>query len=214
MKYILRDEPTDAGALGKSVESLSHPAYAWAGLRPAMGQHTRAEHACLKKWADGRSTLVEIGVAEGVSARALRENMAVDGRLYLIDPFHLSRVPLLNFMRRVARRAVGACSRGKVIWLEAFSHDIAISWREPIDLLFIDGDHAEPAVEHDWREWSPFVRTGGVALLHDACLFPGGWTTPEYGPVRFANRVLRSGKANGWRVAEEVDSLIVLERTR
>ena len=208
MKYLLRDEVSESG------ESLSHPAYAWAGFRPALGQHTRLEHATLKKWANSRSTLVEIGVAEGVSARALRESMAADGCLYLIDPFHLSRVPILNFMRRVARRAVGACNRGKVVWVEEFSRDIADSWREPIDLLFIDGDHAEVAVEQDWMQWSPFVRSGGVALLHDACLFPGGWTTPDYGPVKFANRHLRSGKATGWRLAEEVDSLIVLERTR
>jgi predicted O-methyltransferase YrrM len=117
-------------------------------------------------------------------------------------------------MRRVARRTVGDCDRGKVIWLEKLSHEVAVSWSDAIDLLFIDGNHAERAVEQDWRDWSPFVRAGGVALLHDACLFEGGWTTPEYGPVKFASRFLRSGEAVGWRIAEEVDSLIVLARTR
>jgi len=153
-----------------------------------------------------------MGVAEGVSARALREAMKADARLFLVDPFHLSRVPALNFMKRVAMRNVRAGGPGKVIWIQRFSHEAVVGWNEPIDLLFIDGDHAEEAVERDWREWSPFVRPGGVALFHDACLFQGGWTTAEYGPVRFANRFFRSGKAAGWRIVEEVDSLLVLER--
>lgn len=212
MKYALRDRPGDSTRLEKSVALLRHPAYAWAGLRPALGQHTYAEHSALRKWAKDRSTLVEIGVAEGVSARALREGMGADACLYLIDPFHLSRVQILNFMRRVARRAVADCDHGKVVWLQKFSHELAASWTKSIDLLFIDGDHAERAVEQDWIDWTKFVRPGGVVLLHDACLFEGGWTTPEYGPVKFADRFLRSGDAVGWRMVEEVHSLIVLER--
>ena len=62
--------------------------YAWLGLRPFLAQHTAAEHAALQRWALGRTTLAEIGVAEGVSALALREAMSPDGTLYLIDPFH------------------------------------------------------------------------------------------------------------------------------
>ena len=69
--------------------------------------------------------MVEIGVAEGVSALALREGMAEDGTLYLIDPFHLSRIPALNFIKRVAQRTVAGSARGKVVWIEKFSQDAA-----------------------------------------------------------------------------------------
>lgn len=207
MKYSVRDE---SGL--RPVAKLRHPAWAWGGFRPAAGQHTRREHAALQRWAGGRSTLVEIGVAEGVSARALREGMAAEACLYLIDPFHLSRIPMLNFMKRVARRTVKSCRRGRVVWIQNFSHQAVFDWKRSIDLLFIDGDHAEIAVEQDWRDWSPFLRPGGVALLHDARLFEGGWTTGEYGPVRFANRLFRDGQSDGWRIAEEVDSLLVLEK--
>ena len=41
-----------------------------------------------------RVRFVEIGVAEGVSAMALREVWLEEGTLYLIDPFHLSRFRL------------------------------------------------------------------------------------------------------------------------
>ena len=54
---------------------LRHPIFAWLGIRPVWGQHTAGEHAALKKWATGKSSIVEIGVAEGASAVALREVM-------------------------------------------------------------------------------------------------------------------------------------------
>ncbi len=53
-----------------------HPVFAWLGLRPIFAQHTSAEHETLKRWACGRRRLVEIGVAEGASALALREAMS------------------------------------------------------------------------------------------------------------------------------------------
>lgn len=189
-----------------------HPVYACLGLRPVIAQHTEAEHATLKKWATGRKCLVEIGVAEGVSAMAIRESMAEEGTLYLIDPFHLSRVPALNFMKRAAHRAAGSCRRGKVVWLEAFSYDAVRSWNKPIDFVLIDGDHSDAGVERDWNDWSPFVQPGGVAVFHDAREFGGGWTRPEYGPVKLVNRIFRNGASGGWEIADEADSMVVVER--
>jgi hypothetical protein len=54
---------------------MSHPFFAWAGLRRPRAQHTEAEHRALEKYARGRKSLVEIGVAEGASAVALRGAM-------------------------------------------------------------------------------------------------------------------------------------------
>jgi len=191
-----------------------HSVCAYLGLRPAQAQHTAAEHAALTKWASGCKRVVEIGVAEGVSALALREGMAEEGTLYLIDPFHLSRIRALNFIRRVARKTVGGSSRGKVVWIEKFSQDAARDWKEPIDLLLIDGDHAEAAVERDWQDWSRFVRPGGMVIFHDARIFENGWTTSEYGPVKFAVKFFRNGKAADWTIAEELHSMIVVRRNR
>jgi Methyltransferase domain len=196
----------------KYVDTLRHPFCAWMGLRPALAQHTAAEHEAMRKWAVGRKTLVEIGVAEGVSAVALREGMAEDATLTLIDPFHLSRYPALNFMKRVARRAVANASRGKVMWINDFSQKAVLHWKDQIDLILIDGDHAEAAVERDWNEWSGFVKPGGVALFHDACLFEGGWTSHKYGPVKLANRLFREGSVRGWKVVEEIHSLLVVRK--
>jgi predicted O-methyltransferase YrrM len=189
-----------------------HSAWAFLGLRPARAQHTSEEHAAFRRWANGCRTVVEIGVAEGVSALALREGMANDGTIYLIDPFHLSRLPMLNFIKRVAQRTVGEVRRGRAVWIEKFSQDAVREWNEPIDLLLIDGDHSYGGVERDWKDWSRFVRKDGIAMFHDARLFDGGWTTPEYGPVRLVDNIFRSGAAAEWSIVAEIHSLVVVRR--
>jgi hypothetical protein len=188
--------------------AMNHPFFAWAGWRPPIAQHTAAEHQALEKYAEGCKSLVEIGVAEGASAVALRTAMSPEGTLYLVDPFHLSRVRMLNFLRRAARRAVNQNAGPKTVWIEAFSHDAVRSWNRPIDFLMIDGDHREGAVERDWNDWSPFVVENGVVVFHDARLFPDGWTSEDYGPVKFVDRVFRHNPSSPWMILDEVDSLV------
>ena len=218
MKYAVLKLPcvsdTQLQYSSKLVTAFRHPMYAWLGLRPFLGQHTPEEHAALQRWAQGRTTLAEIGVAEGVSALALREAMSPDGTLYLIDPFHLSRSRRLNFTRRAAHRIVATCRRGKVVWIEKFSQNAVKDWKEPLDLIVIDGDHSENGVQDDWNDWNRFVRPGGVAIFHDACIFEDGWTTPAYGPVKLVDRLFRKGASPDWSIAEEVHSLLVVERRK
>jgi predicted O-methyltransferase YrrM len=168
----------------------------------------------LKRWAANRRTIVELGVAEGVSALALREAIAENGTLYLIDPFHLSRIPALNFTKRVARRAVGSCARGNVVWIPKFSHDAAPGWNIPIDLLFIDGDHSDSGVERDWNDWSRFVNIGGVVIFHDARMFAEGWVHREYGPWKLVERRFRNGSTPNWKIVDEAHSMVVIERVQ
>lgn len=211
---IFRDaeEAVEADNGRTGYQKFRHPVFAWLGLRPIRAQHTREEHEALRKWAQGRRSVVEIGVAEGASALGAREVMASDGAMYLIDPFHLSRIPWLNTLRRAAGSAVSKSSNARVVWILQFSHEAALSWREPIDFLFVDGDHSESAVRRDWEDWHRFVVPGGVVVFHDARVFPGGWTTEEYGPVRFVNLVFRGQGTAGWRIVDEVHSLVVVER--
>jgi len=194
---------------------LQHPVFAWAGMRAPIAQHTLAEHKALMRHASAANTVVEIGVAEGVSAVGLRQAMPVGGTLYLIDPFHLSRVPALNFLKRAARRAVDAAGSARPDWIESFSQDAACDWKLPIDFLLIDGDHREEAVERDWLDWSRFAKDDGVVAFHDARLFPSGWPTPDYGPVRFVDHAFRQGSNNAaWSIIEEVDSLVFVARRK
>lgn len=206
--------PVPIGEQSWVSRRLEHPFFAWIGLRSLLAQHTQAEHEALMRYSRPAQTAVEIGVAEGASAAALREAMPPGGALYLIDPFHLSRVPVLNFVKRAARRVVRSAGSGPTFWIEEFSQDAVHQWKQPIDFLLIDGDHRELSVEQDWRDWSPFVTPEGVIALHDAREFPSGWPTPDYGPVLFVNRYFREGTAEPWRIIEEVDSLVFVSRRR
>jgi predicted O-methyltransferase YrrM len=207
---MLRSKDVAAG--GSMHPLLRHPVFAWLGFRPLLGQHTPAEQNALQTWSAGRSSLVEIGVAEGASAVALRKSMSPSGTLYLIDPFHLSRVRYVNATKRVAHRAVKRCRNGQVVWIEKFSIDAASEWNGPIDFLFIDGDHSEAAVQGDWDDWHRFVIHGGVVAFHDAATFSGGWPQPDWGPVRLVDKLFRSRALVGWRIVHQVDSLVIVER--
>ena len=193
---------------------MKHPFFAWAGMRAPIAQHTLAEHQTLEKYARGSSSTVEIGVAEGASAVALRQAMNPEGTLYLIDPFHLSRVRPLNFLRRAARRAVNEGPGARTVWVEEFSEKAVSEWKTPIDFLLIDGDHREEAVERDWNEWHPHVTENGFVAFHDARIFPRGWTSAGYGPVRFIERHFRHGTPEPWRIVEEVDSLVIVSQRK
>jgi hypothetical protein len=195
------------------LKKLSHPLFAWARLRPIFAQHTSVERGTLQHSASGCHSIVEIGVAEGASALALREVIASDGTLYLIDPFHLSRFRWINAQRRAARMAVSRSKLGKVIWIEKCSFDAVKSWNRPIDFLFIDGDHAEKSVMRDWREWSRFVRPAGRVAFHDARIFENGWPTKSDGPVEVVQSLFRDQRLPGWRIIDEVHSLVIVERT-
>ena len=197
---------------GWTSRVMKHPFFAWAGLRPPLAQHTASEHEALERYAQGCKHLVEIGVAEGASAIALRTVMNPQGTLHLVDPFHLSRVRVLNFLRRAARRAVTKVGMCEIVWIETFSHEAAAAWNGPIDFLLIDGDHREEAVEEDWNDWYPHVTENGIIAFHDARLFSGGWTSPEHGPVRFVDRTFRNNPSSSWTIFEEVDSLVFVRR--
>jgi predicted O-methyltransferase YrrM len=203
-------EPTQ---LPERLKKLRHPLFAWARLRPIFAQHTSLEHGALQRYASGSRCIVEIGVAEGASALALREVISNDGTLYLIDPFHLSRFRLINAQKRAAKAAVSRCTLGRVNWIEQFSSEAVRTWDRSIDFLFIDGDHAEKSVIRDWREWHPFVRPGGRVAFHDARIFENGWPKKDDGPVTVVQSMFRDQQLTNWKIIDEVHSLVVVERT-
>jgi hypothetical protein len=47
------------------------------------------------------------------------------------------------------------------------SDELAKEWGRPVSVLFIDGDHTYKGVKADWRNFSKFVKAGGVIFFHD-----------------------------------------------
>ena len=64
--------------------------------------------------------------------------MANDGTLYLVDPFHRSRMKWINSVRRAARVAVTRSQRANVVWIEKFSLD-AVWYLEPVTGVNTEG---------------------------------------------------------------------------
>jgi predicted O-methyltransferase YrrM len=50
------------------------------------------------------------------------------------------------------------------------SATVARWWRHPVDLVFVDGGHTDEAARADLHGWAPWVRPGGLLVIHD--VFP------------------------------------------
>jgi len=194
------------------VRSLLHFALWRFRLADATTQTTREERDALARHAGGRVRLAEIGVWQGVTTRRLRAAMAPEGELWAIDTYERGRLGL-SFAELVAQREVETVENGRVRWVRSTGADAARLWRdegcEPVELLFIDGDHSFEGISADWNAWSDLIALGGKVALHDSR------STPERpiesaGSVRFTEEFIK--KDSRYRVVDEVMSLTVLER--
>lgn len=208
MKQLFRPFDKNLNAL----RLRRHPLFQLLGLRGIIAQHSEAEERLLQEYAKDRKTLVEIGVAEGASALAARCVADAGAVLYLIDPYIPGRIPGINLTQICARRYVDGCNNASVRWIQDYSYNAARNWRDPIDFLFIDGDHSYENCLQDWDEWSRFVSEGGVAAFHDARVFSDGWPQNDWGPVKAVNELFKGDSNPAWEIVAEVDSLVIVQR--
>jgi predicted O-methyltransferase YrrM len=179
------------------------------GLSEARTQTTPAEHALLRELAAGARTIVELGAFEGVSTRVMRDAMASDAHLYAVDPFVANRYGFC-VQHAIFWREVGHSANGHVILIRQFSHEAIASWREPIDLLFLDGDHSFEGVTRDFREWGRYVRPSGIILVHTSQPSAAKPVPTTAGPYRLVREIVPQEK--GFRIARAVDSTTVVVR--
>ena len=52
-------------------------------------------------------------------------------------------------------------------WVFTHGRSEKIPWDKEIDVLFIDGDHTYEGVKADYEKYEPFVKDGGIILMHD-----------------------------------------------
>jgi predicted O-methyltransferase YrrM len=64
---------------------------------------------------------------------------------------------------------------------------------EPLELLFIDGDHSYEGAKADYERWRAFVRPGGHLLFHDA-VDTGGYGNVYPGVARLMGEI-----GEGWQ---------------
>ena len=145
------------------------------GLIPPRTMQSEGESALLARLAHGRTRAVEIGVYEGSSALVLAGALPLGAELHLIEPFGKGMDWWEPADEGAVRALVGRAARRRggpaLHWHVTTSERAVGGWHEPIDLLFIDGDHSEAACRLDWDLWHGFVQPGGtVGLLVDEVL--------------------------------------------
>lgn len=192
-----------------------------AGIIPPRALHSPAEAAVIADLAAAATAAVEIGVYEGASAAVICGALPPGARLDLIDPFVDETGYALpagwGATERATRRVVArACRKGgpSVTWHVARSADVGRDWADPVDLVFIDGDHSEAACRIDWDLFHPHVAPGGVVAFHDARLSqPGGDGAP--GPTAVVDALFRgAGAVAGWTIVNETHRLVVVRASR
>lgn len=147
------------------------------------------------------AVVVEIGSARGQSACyiGLALKQLGRGRLYAIDPHTATAwndadsVETYRAMRRNLR-AFGVERYVQIV--RDYSTAAGAQWHEPIDLLFIDGDHSYEGVKRDWELFAPHVREFGTVVFHDTLwsrVGSTGWHRDDMGVPRFVDELRRDG---------------------
>jgi hypothetical protein len=125
-----------------------------------------------------------------------------------IDPFPKGRLGF-SIPMAVARREIGKSANGTCRLVRRSGEAAARSWTDPVDFLFIDGDHTWEGLRGDWQGFSPHVVPGGIVCLHDS-RSSASRDIEDAGSVRYTREVILRDPR--FRVVETVETLTVLER--
>lgn len=195
--------------LDEVPENRRHRLFAVLGLRPPIIQLSEPEQDLLTRSAAGRHHAVELGVAEGGSARLIGEQLDKTATLDLIDPFFPGVLRVIGLHELIARRLMRSVR--PVVRFHKM-----LSWEAParcsfesVDLLFIDADHSEDAVRRDWKAWSPLLSHDARVLFHDS-LDPVTGEPALSGP----GVVLRDLLRRTWKMVDHAEALAAIERQR
>ena len=147
-----------------------------AGIKNWLLEDEKPLLFAIGRYAPGKGVVVEIGSFEGGSASFLAAGIKArgKGRLYCVDP-HLGGPPWLGmaphqstleiFLEKMRYCGVNEWVSPKI----GDSTAVAAIWpAEPIDALFIDGDHSFRGALKDLESWLPKLRAGGHLLVDDA----------------------------------------------
>jgi MMP 1-O-methyltransferase len=129
------------------------------------------------------ATVVEVGVFMGRSTvllaapRRLRGN----GKVHSVDAFDCSGDDYSSPHYASELKSTGLDSLEAVFrqnlkrmkldaWVDVHkgsSSSIASMWKQPIDLLLLDGDHSQKGAREAYEAWIPFLKLGGIIVLQN-----------------------------------------------
>jgi hypothetical protein len=179
-------------------------------IEQPITQTSANEQKSMLKYVQHANAIAEIGVFEGFNTRNFALNSPGDAVIYAIDPF-IKGFFGLCYGKLIAQNDWKKNKiKNKIKVVQGLSWDVASFIREPLDFIFIDGDHSFDAVTKDFELYSQKLSPTGTIAFHDSRIFPKGWTGLEWEPVQFIDKVIRQDK--GWEIVEETDSIVFIQR--
>ena len=108
----------------------------------------------------GKGGVVEIGTCSGISliALALGQKLKKGVPVTSID---------IQEHADLERNLVAAGVKDYATCITDDASHVAMQWHEPVELLWIDGDHSYEGASKDILSWEQFVVKGGLLAMHD-----------------------------------------------
>jgi predicted O-methyltransferase YrrM len=162
-----------------------HPYCDWVNWHSGLGAGAHILYGLVRS--NYPSTVVEIGSARGRSTCALalacHENN--HGMVFAIDPhtpnawseYSTSGDNFAFLCQRLDMYQLTHCCQV----LRTTASAAASSWRQPIDLLFLDGDHSYDGVKTDFDLYSRWLTPNALIVFHDT-LWEYHRDSPYYRP--------------------------------
>jgi hypothetical protein len=182
-----------------------------AGLSADTGKRfgTAEEMSALMRYAgQARLGIVEIGVLDGCTTRemALMAKVPIFG----IDPLIPDSMDVnLSGSEEIIKKNLAFYP--KFTLLKDYSFNLAKSFKEPFDFIFIDGDHSYEACLKDFQDWYPLIAKDGFIAFHDSAAvtsLPSAHKGYE-GPIRVVEELKKDARV---RYVETVDSITVFQK--
>lgn len=134
----------------------------------------------LAKNCKGNGVIVEIGSFKGKSTIWLAQGSkaAKNIKVYAIDPHtgageYSSLYGATSTFEEFRKHIENAKVNDIVVPLRKMSEEAAREFKEPVELVFIDGAHEYELVKLDFDLWSPKLVDHGIIAFHDTVLWPG-----------------------------------------
>jgi len=152
--------------------------------------------------------IVEVGSYRGKSTLALGLGALAGYKVnvYAVDPHQVFTGAYGAAFGPDDRRAfmynlAGSDAYHVVHLVNLRSEIISPGWKEPVSLLWIDGDHSYEGVKRDWYCWLPHLSDKATVVFDDAL-------DQNLGPSRLLQEILDSDQ--GWHIASVIGKTVTI----
>ena len=191
-------------------EALRHYLGVRSGWELPQTQTTHLERELLRKYLPGHKRVVEVGVFEGFTTRALADGSDYNATVYAIDPFSSGRFGICWGLKIAKHHNRAHVESGKLRLVRSLSVEVGTKVPSEVDYVFIDADHSLEGIRSDWGFWSARVAVGGLVALHDVLSTIGQSEERQYGSHIYFQDHIRHDP--GYEIIDQADLLAVLKK--